>query len=78
MCSGGLKSRKSLDDLKVKFKQEYSTDQLVSIPVGKLQDYLSVPVHLTEDDVRANIKLELEDIIKELLESKVCSFLCPA
>ena len=31
----------------------------------KLQDYPSVPVHLTEDDVRANIKMELEETLRE-------------
>ena len=45
--------------------EEYPTDQLVSIPVVKLQNYKSVPVHLTEDDVRANIKLEEEEILEE-------------
>ena len=30
-----------------------------------MQDYRSVPVHLTEDDVRANIKLEEEEILQE-------------
>ena len=55
----------SLEDLKTKFKQEYPTDQLISIPVVKLQDYRSVPVHLTEDDVRANINLEEEEILRD-------------
>ena len=45
--------------------EEYPADQLVSIPVVKLQNYKSVPVHLTEDDVRANIKLEEEEILQE-------------
>ena len=45
--------------------EEYPTDQLVSIPVVKLQDYRSVPVHLTEDDVRANIEQEEEEIVEE-------------
>ena len=49
----------------MKFMEEYPTDQLVSIPVVKLQNYKSVPVHLTEDDVRANIKLEEEEILQE-------------
>ena len=62
---GGLKSHLSIEDLKAKFKQEYPTDQLISIPVVKLQDYRSVPVHLTEDDVRANIKMEEEEILQE-------------
>ena len=64
-CSGGLKTLKSIEDLKSKFKEEYPTDQLVSIPVVKLQNYKSVPVHLTEDDVRANIKLEEGEILQE-------------
>ena len=51
--------------MKTKFQQEYPTDQLISIPVVKLQDYRSVPVHLTEDDIRANIKLEADEIVKE-------------
>ena len=49
----------------MKFLEEYPTDQLVSIPVAKLQNYKSVPVHLTEDDIRANIKLEEEEILEE-------------
>ena len=63
--SGGQKSLKSIDDLKTKFMEEYPTEQLLSIPVVKLQNYKSVPVHLTEDDVRANIKLEEEEILQE-------------
>ena len=31
----------------------------------KLQDYRSVPVHLTEDDIRANIELEAEENVRE-------------
>ena len=37
----------------------------MSIPVVKLQNYKSVPVFLTEDDVRANIKEEAEEILQE-------------
>ena len=62
---GGLKSHLSIEDLKAKFKQEYPTDQLINIPVVKLQDYRSVPVHLTEDDIRTNIKQEEEEILQE-------------
>ena len=62
---GGLKSLKSIEDLKTKFKEEYPTDQLISIPVVKLQDYRSVPVHLTEDDIRTNIKQEEEENLQE-------------
>ena len=65
IISGGLKTKLSIDDLKSKFKQEYPSDQLISIPVVKLQDYRSVPVHLTEDDVRANIELELKEILQQ-------------
>ena len=49
----------------MKFKQEYPTDRLISIPVVKLQNYRSVPVHLTEDDIRTNIKLKEEEILEE-------------
>ena len=65
--SGGKKCYKSLDDLKTKFLEDYKeyTDQLISIPVVRLQDYRSVPVHLTEDDIRANIKQEVEEILQE-------------
>ena len=62
---GGRTTQVSILDLRTKFKQEYPTDQLISIPVAKLQDYRSVPVHLTEDDVRANIKMELEETLQE-------------
>ena len=31
----------------------------------KLQNYKAVPVFLTEDDIRANIKLEEEEIVRE-------------
>ena len=62
---GGRKTQVSILDLRTKFKQEYPSDQLISIPVAKLQDYRSVPVHVTEDDVRANIKLELEETLQE-------------
>ena len=60
-----MKSYNSIEDLKVKFKQEYPDDQLISIPVVKLQNYRSVPVHLTEDDIRENIKQEEEEIVQE-------------
>ena len=60
-----MRTKLSIDDLKSKFKQEYPSDQLISIPVVKLQDYRSVPVHLTEDDVRANIELELKEILQQ-------------
>ena len=63
--SGGLRSFKSINNLKTKFMEEDPTDQLVSIPVAKLQNYKSVPVFLTEDDIRANIKLEEEEILQE-------------
>ena len=46
---------KSIEDLMNKFKEEYPANQLVSIPVAKLQNYKSVPVVITEDDIRANI-----------------------
>ena len=38
---------------------------MISIPVVKLQRYESVPVCLTEDDVRANIEMEEEEILEE-------------
>ena len=63
--SGGQKSHKSIEDLKAEFKKEYKADQLISIPVVKLQRYESVPVCLTEDDVRANIEMEEEEILEE-------------
>ena len=63
--SGGMKSYYSIEDLKAKFKQEYPGDQLISIPVVKLQNYRSVPVYLTEDDIRANIKQEEEEVLQE-------------
>ena len=63
--SGGQKGFKSIEDLKTKFQEEYKTERLISIPVVKLQDYRSVPVHLTEDDIRANIELEAEEIVRE-------------
>ena len=56
---------KSIEDLMNKFKEEYPANQLVSIPVAKLQNYKSVPVVITEDDIRANIKLEEEEILQE-------------
>ena len=65
LFSGGIKSYNSLEDLKTKYKQEYPTDQLVSIPVAKLQNYKSVPVHLTEEDIRANIKPGEKEILEE-------------
>ena len=65
LSSGGQKSFKSIEDLKTKFQLEYKTERLISIPVVKLQDYRSVPVHLTEDDIRANIELEAEEIVRE-------------
>ena len=65
LSSGGQKSFKSIEDLKTKFQEEYKTERLISIPVVKLQDYRSVPVHLTEDDIRANIELEAEEIDQE-------------
>ena len=65
LSSGGQKSFKSIEDLKTKFHLEYKTERLISIPVVKLQNYRSVPVHLTEDDIRANIKLEAEEIVRE-------------
>ena len=58
-------SLKSIEDLKAKFLQEYPTDRLVSIPVVKLQNYKSVPVFLTEDDIRENIKMEEEELLEE-------------
>ena len=70
---GGQKLVKSIEDLKLKFKQEYPEDKLISIPVVKLQNYSSVPVHLTEDDIRANIKVEEEEVLQEripLIEAK--------
>ena len=70
---GGQKLVKSIEDLKLKFKQEYPEDKLISIPVVKLQNYSSVPVHLTEDDIRANIKVEEEEVLLEripLIEAK--------
>ena len=48
-------------------------NQLISIPLAKLQNYRSVPVHLTEDDIRDHIKLEEEEIVEEriaLIRSK--------
>ena len=33
----------------------------------KLQNYKAVPVFLTEDDIRVNIKMEEEEIMKEIL-----------
>ena len=65
LSSGGQRSFKSIEDLKTKFQLEYKTERLISIPVVKLQDYRSVPVHLTEDDIRANIELEAEEIVQE-------------
>ena len=55
----------SIEDLKTKFLQEHNPGQLISIPVVKLQNYSSVPVHLTEDDIRTNIKLEEEELLQE-------------
>ena len=59
-----MTTRKSIEDLKSKFLQEYSTEKFLSIPVVKLQDYSSVPLHLTEHDVRANIEAEEEEILE--------------
>ena len=69
----GVITRKSIEDIKSKFLQEYSTEKFISIPVVKLQDYSSVPFHLTEDDVRANIEAEEEEILevkRQLLKQK--------
>ena len=66
--SGGQKSLKSIEDLKTRYKEEYTTDQLISIPVVKLQNYKAVPVFLTEDDIRANIKMEEGEILEERLQ----------
>ena len=68
LSSGGQKSFKSIEDFKTKFQLEYKTERLISIPVVKLQDYRSVPVHLTEDDIRANIKMEEGEILEERLQ----------
>ena len=48
-----------------KYVQEFPTDKLVSIPVVKAQDYKSVPFHLTEEDIRANIDIEEEEILEQ-------------
>ena len=64
---------KSIEELKTKFMQEYPQDKLISIPVVKLQNYKSVPFHLREDDIRANIRLEEEEVLLEripLIEAK--------
>ena len=55
----------SIEDLKTKFLQDHNPGELISIPVVKLQNYSSVPVHLTEDDIRTNIKLEEEEVLQE-------------
>ena len=44
---------------------KYTTDQAVSIPVVMMQNYKSVPDHLTEDDILSNIKQVEEDILEE-------------
>ena len=36
----------SIEDLKTKFLQDHNPGELISIPVVKLQNYNSVPVHL--------------------------------
>ena len=43
----------------------YTTIQVVSIPVVMMQNYKSVPDHLTEDDILSNIKQVEEDILEE-------------
>ena len=71
-CSGVM-TKKSVENLKTKYVQEYPTDQLVSIPVVKLQDYNSVPFHLTEEDIRANIEMEEKETLEQrsqLLQGK--------
>ena len=59
----------SIEDLKTKFLQDYNPGELISIPVVKLQNYSSVPVHLTMDDIRTNVKLEEEEILQERMLS---------
>ena len=65
---GGVKVKKSIEDLRKQYIHEFPQDQLVSIPVAKLQDYASVPYNLTEDDIRTNIDLEGKEILKERLQ----------
>lgn len=56
----------------------------MGVDLYMLKNRYSEEVELLKKDMHnflvyyMDIKLELEDIIKELLESKVCSFLCPA
>ena len=57
--------KKSVADLKQKFLQDYPQDKLITIPVVKLQDYSSVPHHLTEDDIRTNIEKEFDELLNE-------------
>ena len=62
-----------MNDLMSKYVQEFPTDKLVSIPVAKLQDYKSVPFHLTEEDIRANIEMEKKESLEQrshLLDGK--------
>ena len=69
----GVPTLKSIRELKADYVKGYPTHKLVTIPVVRLQDYKSVPFHLTEDDVRANINAEEKEMLTErsrLLEQK--------
>ena len=59
-------AEKSMGDLVTKYMQDCPTDKLVSISDEvKLQDYNSVPFHLTEEDIRANIEMEEKEVIEQ-------------
>ena len=61
----GTTTWKSIEDLKTKYVQDFPTDKLVTIPVVKLQDYNSVPCHLTEEDIMANIEMEEKETLEK-------------
>ena len=55
----------SVQDIVNQFKTEYPQDDLISVPCVKLQDYKSVPYHVTGHDIRTNIEKEEEEILKD-------------
>ena len=62
--------QKSIRDLTVDYAREHSSDELVSIPVVKLQNYSSsYPVHCTVEDIRENLELEEKETLQPKLES---------